>query len=92
MKVIWLDESGTSHTLPKSAIGEESAEVPAPCTCKCNRVAGTGKHIAPDDRHYEAEARCAKCGALRGKLQAWPSTLFGLREDEAIGRLGIRIY
>lgn len=56
------------------------------------KVAGSGKRISADDRAYEADAIALCCGGYVGVLRAETSTLFGLREDEAIARLGVRIY
>ena len=41
---------------------------------------------------YVAEAGCIACDAYLGQLRLKVETLFGLREDGAIQRLGIRIY
>jgi len=91
MKVKWIDETDRSHTIQADALGSDSVEVAA-CTCGANRVAGTGKHIADDDRHYEARAVCISCGAHRGRLEVWPSTLFGLREDEQVFSMSVKVY
>jgi hypothetical protein len=62
------------------------------CIVEPFRVAGSGGHISADDRAYEADGGCIACGVAVGVLRAETGTLFGLREDEAIARLGIRIY
>lgn len=56
------------------------------------KVAGANKRISSDDRAYEADAVSVCCNCHVGILRAETSTLFGLREDEAIARLGVRIY
>lgn len=66
-------------------------------TCpKCGHepfhVQGANQRIASDDRAYESDARCVACKAFVGVLRQETETLFGLREDEAMSRLGIRIY
>ena len=45
------------------------------------KVAGTGRHIAPDDRAYEADAVALCCDKSVGTLRVEVNTLFGLRED-----------
>jgi len=62
------------------------------CGAEPFRVRGTVPRIADDDRAYEAEAWCLACSASVGKLRVEVSTLFGLREDEAVLRLGVKIY
>jgi hypothetical protein len=56
------------------------------------KVAGTGRRIAPDDRAYEADAVSLCCKTGVGVLRVETGTLFGLREDEAVLRMGVRIY
>lgn len=62
------------------------------CTTELFRVQGTGRRIAADDRAYEADAVCLACAQLVGTLRVEVNTLFGLREDEAVARLGVKIY
>lgn len=49
------------------------------------RVQGTGKRIASHDT-YAADAVATCCDQHVGELRATVSTLFGLREDEAVTR------
>lgn len=56
------------------------------------RVQGTGRRIADDDRAYEADAVSVCCNRRVGVLRLETNTLFGVREDEAVSRLGVRIY
>jgi hypothetical protein len=56
------------------------------------RVQGTGRRIAADDRAYEADAVCLACTQIVGTLRVEVNTLFGLREDEAVFRSGVKIY
>lgn len=73
------------------------AEVRGPGGCpKCGahplRVQGTGRRIAADDRAYEADAVAMCCSKPVGIARAEVDTLFGVREDEAMSRLGVKIY
>ncbi len=54
-------------------------------------VVGRNNH-AVDDRYYEAQARCCACSGDVGTLHAEPSTIFGLREDEAVLHGRPRVY
>ena len=56
------------------------------------KVAGTGRRIAANDRAYEADAVALCCDRSVGTLRVEIDTLFGLREDEAVLRMGVRIY
>lgn len=62
--------------------------------CKATplKVAGHGRRISSDDRAYEADGSCVACVVFVGVIRAETNTLFGLREDEAVSRLGVRIY
>ncbi len=62
------------------------------CSAEPFRVRGTGKRIAADDRAYEADAVCLACTQIVGTLRVEVNTLFGLREDEAVFRSGVKIY
>jgi hypothetical protein len=62
------------------------------CGASPFKVAGTGRRIAPDDRAYEADAVALCCNRHVGVLRVETNTLFGLREDEAVLRSGVRIY
>jgi hypothetical protein len=55
-------------------------------------VQGSGKHPSQDDRAYEAEGYATCCKAHLGTIRFETGTFFGVREDEAMARLGIRIY
>lgn len=56
------------------------------------RVRGTGRRNAADDCAYEADAVCLACMRSVGTLRVEVNTLFGLREDEAVFRSGVKIY
>jgi len=54
------------------------------CGSEMFLVRGEHKHIAPDDRAYEADAIAECCGSAVGRLRLETDTLFGLEEDEAM--------
>lgn len=56
------------------------------------KIAGSNRRPSKDDQAWEADAGCLACRAHVGTLRLEVNTLFGVREDEAVGRLGIRIY
>jgi hypothetical protein len=62
------------------------------CKAEPFKVAGARRRISSDDRAYEADGGCIACEKFVGILRQETNTLFGLREDEAMSRLGIRIY
>lgn len=94
-KVTFTDANDTAHPVTVEA-GGEVATVAIDCpACKAKgptRLGGTGMSIGPDDRHYVAEAVALCCKAKVGTLRAYPSTLFGLREDEAVLNGRPRVY
>jgi len=75
---------------PQSEYVEIDEECP---NCKDRPVilTGGGKHIAGYDT-YEAPAICCKCEKVVGTFYAKVSTIFGLEEDEAVMRMGAKIY
>lgn len=75
--------------------GADHAVIDGVCPfCKAApfKVAGTGRRISDDDRAYEADGVALCCHKHVGLLRMEMNTLFGLREDEAVANLGIRIY
>ena len=56
------------------------------------KLQGTGRRPSADDRAWEADAVALCCDRYVGTLRCEPSTLFGVREDERIATMGIRIY
>lgn len=62
------------------------------CSTEPFRVQGTGRRIAADDRAYEADAVCLACTKIVGTLRVEVNTLFGVHEDEAVFRSGMKIY
>jgi hypothetical protein len=82
------DESTMPCTLPDSGsdhVTVDGQECPH-CHATPFRVRGMGPRVAADDRAYEASAACLTCGRTVGVLRAEPSTIFGIREDEAVLR------
>lgn len=55
-------------------------------------VQGSGRRPSADDRAWEADAYCASCKAPVGAIRVEPSTLFGVREDEAVLSGRCRVY
>lgn len=59
-------------------------------------VAGMEKHIDPEARHdtYKAKAihYATECGKTVGTIRCKVNSFFGLEEDEAVFRMGIKIY
>ncbi len=76
---------------PQNHFGTASGACPE-CGIVPFEVQGHGRRIAKDDRAYEADASCCKCNKHVGTIRHEVSTLFGLREDEAIARMGIKVY
>ncbi len=56
------------------------------------KAAGTNKRIAPDDRHWEADAVALCCRAPIGTFRLEVNTLFGIREDIAVLQGRCRVY
>ena len=86
---------GDTRTVTTPFDGADHGVASGACPhCKATpfKVAGAGKRIAADDRAYEADGGCLACNRHVGLLRAEVNTLFGVREDEAVGRLGVRIY
>lgn len=55
-------------------------------------VQGSGRRISEDDLAYEADGYATCCNAHLGTIRYETNTFFGVREDEAMARLGVRIY
>ncbi len=59
----------------------------ASCGCPaCGRaldIVGKRPRVV-GDRHYESDAYCVRCHAEIGVVRAYPDTLFGIEEDEAV--------
>jgi len=97
---IYITIDGTRHDLENPFQGADHATVQGDLKqCpKCQAhdtfgIQGKGMHIAPDDRGYEADGHATCCGAYLGIIRAEPSTIFGLREDEAVLLRGrARVY
>lgn len=94
-KMYLVPDEGARMRVSEPFPGADHAVVDGVCpACGCAdfKVAGTGKRISKDDRAYEANAVSYCCNAHVGVLRVETNTFFGLHEDEAISRLGIRIY
>lgn len=92
---LYLVRDGVRTSISTSFLGADHALLAEPCPecgSKPVKIAGTGKRPSKDDRAWEADARAICCGAHMGIIRAEPNTLFGVREDEAVSRLGVRIY
>lgn len=74
---------------PDHAVFEGSC---SSCGASPFKVAGTGMRPSLDDRAYEADGRCLLCGARVGTIRAEMSTIFGVREDNAVLRGRPRVY
>ena len=83
-------------TVPIAVSGGGSTAEAATACPACNvspfRVGGSGSYPAQDDRAYEATAYCLACRERVGVLRAEVSTIFGVREDEAVLHGRARIY
>lgn len=62
------------------------------CRAEPFKIAGSGMRPSADDRAYESDGRCLACGGAVGLIRAEASTLFGVREDEAVGSGPWRVY
>ena len=79
---------GTEH----EATPEGDAARTTPCACGCDLVRGRGTHIGGHD-YYSARGCCTRCGADRGELRSYVSTIFGLEEDQRVLSHGrCRVY
>ncbi len=99
LKFYLIDGDGKRTPATKPFREADFATVPGACPlCKAEpfKIAGSGKHIAPNDRAYEAPAVSWCCRKRVGTLRAEPATLFGLHEDEQlqaiVASMGIRVY
>jgi hypothetical protein len=90
-----LLRDGDNRKLSLPFADAEAADAAGACPkCKATpfKVSGTGRRIAQDDRAYEADGVCLDCSQRVGVIRIEVNTLFGLREDEAVARLGVKIY
>lgn len=95
MGEVWLIRDGERRVAAPPFNGADHAVVKGACphcTAMPFKVAGTGRRPSTDDQAYEADAVALCCRTPVGILRAEVNTLFGVREDEAVSRLGIRIY
>ncbi|MCZ7679789.1 MAG: hypothetical protein M5U28_13910 [Sandaracinaceae bacterium] len=91
MRVILKLTNGRTVTLRP---GPTQAE--ASCACpECGgslAVRGDGPQVSDCDRYYFARGYCVACGKHVGEIRAYPSTIFGIAEDERVLRSGVRVY
>lgn len=93
MKVFLIRDKRLHCKVP--FVGADHAVVEGACpSCEATpfKVGGTGRRPSADDRAWEADAVSLCCGQEVGLLRAEPNTLFGVREDERVSRMGVRIY
>lgn len=98
MRIVLVLDDGTEV----EAVEEPSpTSAPFPCACPaCKpskppspvRVAGRGKRANLDLNAYECDAVCIKCGAKIGLVRAFPSTIFGIDEDQRVLAGRCRVY
>lgn len=85
---------GVTHKIKTPYEGASYADVLEMVCPHCGeelRVQGTGRRITSRDT-YAASALCVACETVVGELRLKVDTLFGLEEDEAVFRLGVKIY
>lgn len=69
------------------------ADKPCPhCSATPLKVAGTGRRPSKDDRAWEADAVALCCKKAVGIIRVEMSTIFGVREDEAVLHGRCRVY
>ena len=84
---VFLIHNGKRTRVTTLHAGADHALLDGPCPgcgAPSPKLRGHGKHIANDDRAYEATAEALCCGLVVGTLRAEMPTLFGLAEDEAV--------
>lgn len=94
MKIVLLqDRKRIPCSLPYA--GADFVEVDGTCpTCgaKPYKARGGEPHPSADDRAWEATACCVACSTVVGTLRVEPSTIFGVREDQAVLCGRCRVY
>lgn len=98
MRVVLILDDGTEV----EAVEEASpTSAPFPCACPaCKptrepppvRVAGRGRRTNLALDAYECDAVCIVCGAKIGIVRAFPSTVFGIEEDQRVLSGRCRVY
>ena len=90
-KVVLVREGKEIHLTPSG----DSALLAGACP-KCGAescwIQGGDMRIGSDDRHYASTGVALCCGERVGEIRAYPDTLFGLREDEAVLHGRPRVY
>jgi hypothetical protein len=86
-----LDSGGRiTCTLPHDKCAWVETKVECPSGGHYLDVRSDERHVI-NDRRYEGRAYCMACKREVGKLVVTPNTLFGIREDEAVGQR-CRVY
>jgi len=86
----WIPPSGPAVRLAMPPPSAPYAEVPEPCSCGCDVVAG--RDPVEDHDTITSRAWCPVCEAARGVLVVRVSTIFGLQEDRAVTDGPWRVY
>ena len=94
MKIFLIYESKRIRCTAPFAGADHAVAAGACPLCKSEpfKVAGTGRRPSADDLAWEADAIAYCCDQPVGVLRVETGTLFGVREDECVSRLGVRIY
>lgn len=92
MKVFLVTAAGQRPITPPDHI-TTAATCEGDCpSCRAPlRVVGKNKRTV-DDRYYAADGHCEACLAHVGEIQAHPSTIFGIEEDERVLHGRPRVY
>ncbi len=96
---ITVQVDGKRHPAKTPFEGADHCTIDIPCPhCKAPApigVQGSGRYVDPDARHdtWAAEGYTTCCKKPIGKIRVKiHDTLFGIEEDAAVARMGIRIY
>lgn len=94
---MWLTCEGERVAIATPFEGADHAVVTGGACPGCGaspfKIAGDGRRPSIDDRAWEADGYALCCKRCVGVIRVEPSTLFGVREDEAVmNRYGTRIY
>lgn len=91
MRVVLKLTDGRTVTLRPGSTRAE-AECSCPACGEALAVRGDGRKRSDCDRYYFARGFCVTCGAGVGEIRAYPSTLFGIEEDERVLNGRARVY
>jgi hypothetical protein len=94
-RIFLLVDGGPGRKARQPFPDADHAQVEGSCP-KCGaadfKVGGSGRRPSKDDRAWEADGYCLACRAHVGTIRVETSTLFGVREDEAVLRGRCRVY